>query len=196
MFQWNDPSIDEFVRFDMLTAEVVEQKDSAVGLYVERRFIEAARVAVPQVQSFEGQLTTHDDERPGNPYPSSVELRCVGGRIVHRNPLVTLRIEDPDDVTAYAYAIRDPQVTAQGLVQRASQTRLAVTGGAKNEQTSPRRDRQTCDLSDVLRQYHIRDCRSHVLGGYLGEPGNLQLQHSLICFKRHWRRSDVTGDLH
>src|SRR5205807_1050043 len=103
-----DPATQQSARIRALIAEVVEQKDAAVGLHVKRRLIVTARRAVRQLELVDGELAAGDDEGTANPNPTTIDSARFRRRQRIGARLVTLRIEHSNHVGVERQAMRDP----------------------------------------------------------------------------------------
>ena len=117
LFQRNDPAIEQVVRIHLLPAEVIDEKHPAVGFDVGRRFVEAQRGTVRQVEFIERHFAAGDDQWPSNPHPALIDVRRHA--LIDLDRLVALTVVDANDVIFDAHAMRDPQIAQNHAVQAA-----------------------------------------------------------------------------
>ena len=88
----HNPAVHEFVRGDLLTAEVVNHQDAVVGEHLDRRRVDARHGVEGEVDHVGAELTTDDHEGAVADDPARVKtMGLLFGRGVNR------RVEDRDD---------------------------------------------------------------------------------------------------
>src|SRR5919198_128998 len=101
----HDPAVQQLLRADALPSEVVDEEHAAVGLQLNRRFVELRERVERQVELVERQLAADHDDRTANPHPpagarrrrdDARRPRVVGPVGLER--LVVDRIEHRDDL--------------------------------------------------------------------------------------------------
>ena len=71
----HDPAVQQVARRNALAAEVVDDEHAAVGLQLDRRFVELRDRVERQVEHLERQLAADDDHRPADLLPAAIERR-------------------------------------------------------------------------------------------------------------------------
>ena len=71
----HDPAVEQILRPHPLPAEVVHQEHAAVGLQLQRRFVELRERVERQVEHVERQLAADDDDRTPDAHPAPVARR-------------------------------------------------------------------------------------------------------------------------
>ena len=128
-----------------LTAEIVEQVDSVIGLQLERRFVDLRGRVVAQVEHIHRQFSAGYDERPLALHPAPVirRLAAHGGErtlLVLVDAFVTDGIEDAHDGALAIDGMWHKDRRALQVVERFDEIGLAVAGLSVDQHGFPGTD--------------------------------------------------------
>ena len=135
---------------DSLTTKVIDEKQTAVRLELNRRFIELGSIVELQFEHVDCQFTTDDHTGSLDTHPAVVIIPgIVGGR--HR--LVVMIIIDPDDLTIDLDGVGDEDMPLEASNNTLGDGGFTVTGLSEQEHTSSGVDSRT-DRVDCSTVHH------------------------------------------
>ena len=96
---------------------------------------------------------------------------------------MALPVEDANDNTSDADAVRNPQVSFNGIMQHQTQTRFSVAGRAEQKQAAPGRNGEFGNLNGMFRKNKVFDAVSDFLLRHHISLGDLPLEHGSVRFQ-------------
>src|SRR5690349_21711304 len=151
----HDPAVQQVLRTHPLTTEVVHQEDAAIGLELQRRFVEARQRIESQIEHVERELAADHDHWTTDADPASIPglgsndaRRRTRVEILER--LVTDRIEHGDDVALDVDREGHVHVAADRASESFRQYRLAIARRAVEEDRLVGVCRRTELFEDVI----------------------------------------------
>src|SRR5690349_11838649 len=105
MLKRRDPTVDELLRVDAFSTEIIDDKETAIGLEMQRGFVVMHRGAVSQIEGFQRQFAADDDEGPADLDPAGIDL---SGRSGSFGRVMALGIVNPNNVVFDRDAMRYP----------------------------------------------------------------------------------------
>ena len=190
----NDPAVQDLRRSRDLAAEVVDEVDAVVGLYLEGSFVDLGRVVEAQVQHVHGQLAAGDDEGPFALQPAAVEVplhRHHGrGRFLF-DALVVDGVVHLDDVALALDGIGQVDGRRIEVVQRFDEEGLAVARAAVHQHGRGGGNRRADLREHPLRDDHAAERLGQRLFGEPSFAWALLADHIRILGEGHRGRAVV-----
>src|SRR5205823_10099011 len=132
LFERHDPPVQEVLRRDALTAEVIDHEDAAVRFHLERRLVELRGLVVDQVERLERELAARHHDRPLRDDPAVVEPKALRDNRVERDAVIDLVVH-LHDLLVHLDGVRKDDVALHQRRQDFGDARLAVAGRSEEE---------------------------------------------------------------
>ena len=133
-FEGNDPTVEEFGRFDALSAKVVDEEATAVALHLQRGLADVAVGIVAYFEVVHGEFAANDDGGAADFDPAAVVvagdevgLAVVGG-------LVVGGVVDFDHLSVFDDGMGDPDFLTEAHGDATGEGGLAVPRSAVEEE--------------------------------------------------------------
>ena len=175
-FERHDPAVEQFVNGHSLAAKVVDQKDSAITLQLERGLADFRRRVLRHFQLTHRELSACDHRRAVNAYPALINL----GRVVLCHSLCTIRnnhvdcgIKDTNQLAIDSERSWNPHCRPERSRNSFRDACLSVTRLAKQKQSSPGVDGRAKLLKQHWVQQQVRKCPLQVFHADRSPDGTL-----------------------
>src|SRR5205823_4257298 len=134
-FQGHNPAIEQSLWADLLAAKVVNEKETAVGLQLERGLIEACVFVEYQIEGGHSQLAAHNHNRAMHLHPASIGKLGFGGvhitLALRHHRAVAVQIEQLDYLPVGFDGVWYRHIAAEHGGDTLREQRLAVAWSAK-----------------------------------------------------------------
>ena len=194
----HDPAVQEVARRDALAAEVVDDEDAAVGLHLDRRFVEPRDRVEREVEHLQRQLAADHDDRPLDLFPAPVVRRRgdhAGRRRGAADVHVVDRIERGDRLAVDVDGVRHEHVGAERPADPFGHDGLAVSGSAVEEERLARIHRRPELIEHRAVDDEILEPFREAVAIDIRPRRHAGADVGAVLRQRNRRRPDVLGDL-